>query len=98
MCPITVGALSSGLAALLRARLADGSAVSVRSMAARAGLSQPLIANWLAGRRGLSLDSLDAVRIVLGVGWCEIAGCRENCMVGRLAPVVVLERGPAVAA
>jgi transcriptional regulator with XRE-family HTH domain len=97
-CPIKAVSLSAGLAALVRAQLAEGSCASVRSLARRAGLSQPLVANWLAGRRGLSLDSLDAVRVAVGVGWCDVAGCRGSCAIERGAAVVSIERLCAVAA
>lgn len=45
------------------AMVAGGACVS--HLARRCGLSQPLMANWLAGRRGLSLASLDAVVTML---------------------------------
>lgn len=53
-----------GLDAGLRRRVALSCAsgeFTVRGLARRAGLSQPLLANWLAGRRGLSMASADAV-------------------------------------
>jgi transcriptional regulator with XRE-family HTH domain len=75
--------LSASLAALVRAQLAEGSCGSVRGLARRAHLSQSFLANWLAGRRGLSLDALDAVRAAVGVGWCELAGCSGACGVAR---------------
>jgi transcriptional regulator with XRE-family HTH domain len=79
VCTLLAGELSAGLAALARARLSDGSAVSVRALARRAGVSQPLMANWLDGRRGLSLASFEAVRVALGAGWCEVVPCGLNC-------------------
>jgi transcriptional regulator with XRE-family HTH domain len=79
MCPLSVVGLSAALAVAVRARLAEGSLVSVRGLAKVAGVSQPSVANWLAGRRGLSLDYLDALRVAAGVGWCELAGCRKEC-------------------
>jgi hypothetical protein len=75
LCPLRAAGLSRSLAVVVRLRLADGSAVSERAIARGAGLSQPCIANWLAGRRALSLRSFDAVRGSLGVPWCELLGC-----------------------
>jgi transcriptional regulator with XRE-family HTH domain len=75
LCPVMVAGMSAALAAVVRLRLADGSAVSERALARRAGLSQPQIANWLAGRRALSMRSFDQVRGALGVPWCELLGC-----------------------
>jgi transcriptional regulator with XRE-family HTH domain len=91
MCPVSAVSLSASLAAGVRAQLAEGSCGSVRGLAARAGLSQPMVANWLAGRRGLSLDSLDAVRLAVGVGWCELAGCRAACSIERRAALVSID-------
>jgi hypothetical protein len=73
MCPATAAMLAAGLAAAIRARLAGG--VHVGALASRAGVSQPQLSNWLAGRRCLSLESLDCLRIACGLGWCELAGC-----------------------
>jgi transcriptional regulator with XRE-family HTH domain len=87
VCPVTAAALSAGLAAVVRARLSAGCRLT--GLARRAGLSQSLVSNWLAGRRSLSLDSLDLLRCALGVGWCELGGCADSCPVRRLSASVV---------
>ena len=95
VCSGTSAALAAGLAALVRLRLADGSTVS--GIAARAGLSQPCLSNWLCGRRALSLESLDSLRIAIGAGWCELLSCHEChsarvSSAARVGGVVVMPR------
>jgi len=68
----TTGPLGAGVADAVGFAMA---ARRERAIARGAGLSQPCIANWLAGRRALSLRSFDAVRGSLGVPWCELLGC-----------------------
>jgi len=78
--------VSDALAAEVRRRLAAGELASVSSLARRAGLSQPFLSNWLAGRRRLGVESLDGVRAVLRVSLCEMADCAE-CPLRRVVEV-----------
>ena len=68
--PATLSALVRGEA---DRRIRSGD-FSVRGLARRCGFSQPLAANWLAGRRGLSCRNLDAVADLLGLRLTTRAG------------------------
>lgn len=63
------------LAGVVRLRLRGGWETA-RGFSRRAGLSQPHLANWLAGRKGLSLESCDDVLRVLGLSLAELLSRR----------------------
>jgi hypothetical protein len=75
----TSGALADALRAEIRRRVAAREC-TVSGLAARAAVSQPLVSNFLAGRRLLSFHAFDSVRLVLRLRWCDLAGC-EGCAI-----------------
>ncbi len=85
-CLLSVAALGSELRAVVLRRQRAGE-FSVHSLARRSGVSQPQVANWLAGRRALSSESVDAIRCALRIGICELLHC-DDCRSLAVAGVV----------
>jgi len=72
VCPVSLGDAEERLREHVRAQ-----GLSVKRLARRCGLSQPCLANWLAGRRSLSRSGFDVVRHMCGIGWCDLFGCDQ---------------------
>ena len=71
-CPVSLAGLGDALAAEVRRR-----ELNVSALARRVDVSQEQLSNWLAGRRRLSWSAIDLVRAELGLGVCELFQCGE---------------------
>ena len=71
---VSVESICEALRVRVAGRIAAGT-LQVTTLARRSGVSQPLLSNWVAGRRRLSVSSVDAVRVAAGVAICELTRC-----------------------
>ena len=78
ICLLSLPALGDELRSIARRRVAARE-MHVARLARLAGLSQPYVQLWFTGRRELSMEAFDAVRVALGVGLCELMHC-DDCI------------------
>jgi transcriptional regulator with XRE-family HTH domain len=70
---VIFAAMAANLRRIVKAKVESGT-VSETGLAIKAGISQPHMHNWLAGKRHLSIVALDAYAEALGVSDMEMLG------------------------